>query len=285
MFNGLVINPAYAGNDDKLTTNVIARKQWITIPGSPLTFIASGHAPVTKNGLSFGGIFTNDNAGFITQNGFTGIGSYRIKTSYSSSLSFGLQFGLTSSNIDFSRISVQEANDPEFAQTNYKGILPNFGTGVYFKNKRLNLGLSVPYLLNQMVNSMVQVQRRYYMLFGSYSFDLSPNVMLKPSFLLKVDPDVPIQLDLNTNITFYKVLTFGASYRSFSSINILGQYNVNEQLSIGYALDISTLGINNNNNANGYTSSNEIMVQYKFEPAQSYKSRSLHLKNKSTFKK
>ncbi|MBY0426301.1 MAG: PorP/SprF family type IX secretion system membrane protein, partial [Cytophagales bacterium] len=110
LFNGLVINPAYAGNEDKFVLNAIVKKQWVSVPGSPLTLVASGHSPVSQKGLSLGFILSNDQAGFISQNGVTAVGAYKIKWT-NSSLSFGLQIGLTNYSIDYSKITTDDNSD------------------------------------------------------------------------------------------------------------------------------------------------------------------------------
>jgi type IX secretion system PorP/SprF family membrane protein len=261
MFNGLAINPAYAGTNDVLTLNAIARKQWIGVPGSPLTFLASGHSPIANKNFAVGAIFTNDQAGFITQNGLSVMGAYKIRFP-NATLSFGLQFGLTNYLVQYSKITTQSANDPNFRQTDYNAFIPNFGTGVFYLRKNLSAGLSVPYLMDQLLNnsttSQAAVQRRYYLLFAAYLINLSPYVKLKPSILLKEAIGVPTQLDINANIIINKVLWFGASYRSFSSINLTTQFDLSEQFTFGYAFDISTIGLNGN------TTSHEIMLQYRF---------------------
>ena len=45
MFNGLVINPAYAGSKDYMSTTLMVRKQWAGYEGSPVTENASIHGP------------------------------------------------------------------------------------------------------------------------------------------------------------------------------------------------------------------------------------------------
>lgn len=261
MFNGLAINPAYAGSHDVLTINAIARKQWIGIPGSPLTLMFSGHTPLVNKRLGIGVIFTNDQAGFVTQNGLLGSVSYKIPFP-NSSLSFGLQFGMTNTKIEFSKITTQTANDDKFQQNDYNAFVPNFGTGIYYLRKNFSAGLSVPYIMDQLLNSTASaptaIQRRYYLLFGAYLINLSPQIKLKPSLLYKVAHAVPMQLDLNLNVIISKVLWLGVSYRSFSSINLMTQFDLTEQFTFGYAVDISTLGLKGN------TSSHEIMLQYKF---------------------
>src|SRR5687768_15847649 len=46
MFNGLVINPAYAGSAETFTATALFRKQWVGMTGAPETQTFSAHSPV-----------------------------------------------------------------------------------------------------------------------------------------------------------------------------------------------------------------------------------------------
>ena len=46
MFNGLALNPAYAGSDETLNLTILAREQWLGFEGGPSNQVFSGHMPV-----------------------------------------------------------------------------------------------------------------------------------------------------------------------------------------------------------------------------------------------
>jgi len=48
MYNMSVVNPAYAGSKDAISTGLLYRKQWVNIEGAPTTFTAFAHSPVGK---------------------------------------------------------------------------------------------------------------------------------------------------------------------------------------------------------------------------------------------
>jgi len=41
MFNGLFLNPAYAGSHKYYTSTLLNRNQWVNFTGAPRTFLAS----------------------------------------------------------------------------------------------------------------------------------------------------------------------------------------------------------------------------------------------------
>ena len=48
MFNGLVLNPAYAGSQETFTATALFRTQWAGIEDSPQTQTVSAHSPLDK---------------------------------------------------------------------------------------------------------------------------------------------------------------------------------------------------------------------------------------------
>jgi len=62
-FNPLIINPAYAGARDGLTTAMSARQQWVGFDGAPRTVALSAHMPVMDKKLGVGLTITNDKMG------------------------------------------------------------------------------------------------------------------------------------------------------------------------------------------------------------------------------
>src|SRR5690348_14528880 len=73
MFNGLAINPAYAGQHKALSASVLSRFQNIGLPGAPSTHTFCIHAPLVNQRIAVGALFVHDKIGVISQTGFNGI--------------------------------------------------------------------------------------------------------------------------------------------------------------------------------------------------------------------
>src|SRR6187402_14633 len=63
MFNGLVINPAYAGADEALSLTFIQRSQWTGVENAPNTQTLSGHTLFKKKQVGLGITLVNDRIG------------------------------------------------------------------------------------------------------------------------------------------------------------------------------------------------------------------------------
>ena len=103
----------------------------------------------------------------------------------------------------------------------------------------------------------------HFFLSSGYLFDLTPDIKLQPSILLKYVSGAPLEGDINGVLTFYDMLSFGLSYRSYASLDILTQVKVSKQLSVGYSYEYST------NELSNFTSgSHEIVLRYQFDFSQ-----------------
>jgi type IX secretion system PorP/SprF family membrane protein len=257
MFNRLLINPAYAGNNESLTLGFLHKDQWTGVDGAPSTQIFSGHSPA-NNRIGLGLTLVNDKMGGLNQKGLYGAYAYRIK-SPDYVLSFGLQAGLTS--YKYRHLFLRDENDPVFVIGNTGLTEPNFGTGVYYEDNKWYLGFSVPQLIKFGKNEAIawSLQRRSYIFQGGYSMYLSDALTLNPSALIYIKENSKPEINLNTNILIENLIWIGAIFRNLDNLGFVGKVQINRQLQVGYGYDANTGGLSALS-----TGSHEIMIQYSF---------------------
>lgn len=268
VFNGMLINPAYAGTHEVLNASMLYRDQWVSVPGAPRTGILSLDAPIRNDKVGLGLNVSFDKIGVTSHTEISAVYSYKIRFS-ESTLSFGLQGGLGFSSSNFTSVKYSDNTTPDAAfQNNFNEALPNVGFGMYYFTDRFYAGLSVPQIggfaieraLNRNAEAAHLDLANHYFISSGYTFDLSPDLKLKPSVLLKYVKGAPIEADVNAIVQCYDLLALGVSYRSLSSINFLAQVRLTQQLYIGYAYEYVTSSINNFSSG-----SHEIMLQYYFD--------------------
>src|SRR5690242_534037 len=69
MFNGLAINPAYAGSHDAMSATALARFQNVGLKGAPNTQTFSIHSPMINKKVSLGLLVIHDQLSVINQTG------------------------------------------------------------------------------------------------------------------------------------------------------------------------------------------------------------------------
>jgi type IX secretion system PorP/SprF family membrane protein len=239
MYNMNVVNPAYAGSKESLSLTALYRKQWSGLDGAPETFTFSAHAPFgDKVGLGLSAI--KDELGPISETNVYADFSYTLELGGATKIALGLKAGATFHDVGLTDLELQDPNDPFFSQ-DINNTYPNVGAGAFLYGDNFYVGLSVPNLLNSVhldENGLKYgSETNHYFATAGYVFQVSDNVKLKPSVMVKSAFDAPISYDGNLNALFFEKFEIGASYRLDDSFSGLVGFQVTEYIRIGYAYD------------------------------------------------
>lgn len=263
MFNGLVINPAYAGADEALSLTFIHRNQWAGVEGAPKTQTLSGHTLFKKKKVGLGLIFTNDEIGVHNNFNFLTNYAYHLQLDRDSYFSFGLQAGIHNRRSDYSTLFEGSGNDSGINNALISHTFFDFGAGLYYRSPRLHIGFSIPEIIPQQIILNDTLSTKFSevnnFLYSRYKIYLNDDINLEPSVLLKSIHGVPLSYDMNINFIYRKVLTMGLSYRRSESFDFLLKGQVTPQLQLGYSYDYPIGRI-----SELYNASHELMIHYLF---------------------
>ncbi len=249
LFNGLVINPAYAGSHVQLSSTITYRNQWVNFEGSPVTTTFGIHSSVRNGKVGLGILATNDQIGSYRNTGFFGSYAYRIRNPHNGSvLSLGLQAGFNNYTANFEDLMLKSKLDPKF-NVFMSEFIPNFGGGILYSSKKMFAGFSVPTILRntEFRSSLDQlkVPRFYFLQAGAnLTVDRQKQFVLHPSFLLRLQDGTPLSIDLNLNLVFNELISLGCSYRTGDGMISFINYKLSEKFLVGYSYDwtISNIG-------------------------------------------
>jgi len=187
LFNGLLINPAYAGSRDALATNLTWRNQWVGFEGAPKTQVLSVHAPLNRRKMGLGVLLYNDQIGVSRETGVFLNYAYRIRFR-KGKLSFGLGGGITLLKAQWTDVRTTRSDDASFGQDTRSSLKPNFSAVAFYYKKKFFMGASVPFFISHRYNparnsyTVTNDVRQYQpMITGGYVFDLNKKMKLKPS--------------------------------------------------------------------------------------------------------
>lgn len=262
MYNTINVNPAYAGSRGVTSLFALHRQQWVGLSGAPVTSVFSGHTALAHN-TGAGLTIIKDAIGAQDQTSIAGDFSYTIYVAENVKLSFGLKASLNMLNIDFTKLNIQDGQDPRLQNLNNR-TNPNIGAGAYLHGKKGYVGLSVPQFLeteqfkeNPSGSSTTAKQRMHTYFIGGYVFDLKDNLKFKPAVLSKLVAGAPLQVDLSANFLIDQKLTLGLAYRLSKTVSALVGFQINEQLYAGYAYDAEATALSKYNGG-----SHEIFLRY-----------------------
>lgn len=239
MYNMNVVNPAYAGSKETLSLTALYRKQWSGLEGAPETITFSGHSPINdKMGLGLSVI--KDELGPVKETNVYVDYSYTLQVSEKLNLALGIKAGATFHDVGLASLELQDPNDPFFSQ-DINNTYPNVGAGAFFYGDNFYIGLSVPNFLTSVhldENGLKYGnETNHYFGTAGYVFQVSDNMKLKPSVMVKSAFDAPLSFDGNLNALFYEKFELGVSYRLEDSFSGLVGFQATDYLRIGYAYD------------------------------------------------
>ncbi len=262
MYNTINVNPAYAGSRNVLSVFGLYRTQWVGLEGAPQTSALSINSPIGDTRLGVGLSLVSDKLGPTNENQISADISYSIPTSEDFKLSFGIKGTANLFNLDKNKLTATNPNDISFQNLSNK-FTPNIGAGLYLHSEKTYFGVSVPSFLETIRyadNSVsVNKERMNFYVIGGHVFELSPDIKLKPAFLVKAIQGAPLQADLSANFMFVEKFVLGAAYRWSAAASLMAGFQVNESLYIGYGYDLETTRLRNYNSG-----SHEIFLRYEF---------------------
>lgn len=273
VFNGLSVNPAYAGYKETLYFNTTYRQQWAGLQGAPKTGTISvdGITNAREERVGVGGQLTFDKLGPQESISLYGSYAYRIPLGYDYDrrISLGLGFGITQYSLNGNDYKYLDADEPEIPLGKVSTWKPDARFGVYYNTPHSFVGLSVMDLFsiagsqklffgNNTTYTTLRKTRHIYLTAGT-EWEVSESIMLKPSFMLKEDFNGPTNIDFNTLVFLARKVWVGASYRSSfklwskealktdlgisNAVSVMLEYFATDKLRIGYSYDFTTNGI------------------------------------------
>lgn len=219
MFNGIYINPAYAGYKEVLNLHSYYRAQWTGIEGAPRSFSVAADAIANDGNVGLALQVASDKLGAQSTQSVYASYAYRIRMNESGTarLAIGLSGGIVQMGING---ALMETLDPETDKPggNQSTIVPDARAGIYYADERFYVGFSVDNLISPHVNksryAYIPQPKPHYYLTGGALLPVSENIQFKPSFLLKDDRGGPTSLDINAFVLFHEKIWLGGSYRT-----------------------------------------------------------------------
>lgn len=269
IFNGLSVNPAYAGYKEDLYVNATYRHQWAGFPGAPRTggISLDGVTPASDNKVGLGVQMLFDKSGPQDALSLYGSYSYRIPLDDEDTrrLCLGLGGGVTQYSIDGTALQYIDNEDAAIPLGKKSVWVPDARFGIYYYTPRFYAGASVMDLFSLYTDatrynwkgnnySTIRKTQHLYITTGAM-FQLSENLALKPSILIKEDFKGPTNVDINAFLLIGEKLWVGASYRTgvgiwrktnlqkdlseLDAASVMVEFYATEKLRIGYAYDLT----------------------------------------------
>ncbi|GGK83436.1 type IX secretion system membrane protein PorP/SprF [Rufibacter glacialis] len=212
MFNGLLLNPAYAGSRGFSSVVGSHRSQWAGFEGAPQSQTLSFDGNLNRK-LAGGVIISNDRLGAQRFTEVSLNSAVRISLSHSTRLAVGISLGATQQTLDGTKLRPDEPNDLAIPQGIERAVKPSARVGTYLYSTRFYAGVSLGNVVFFRDGLPTDPKPHLFLTSGGV-FDLGQKMKFRPSALLKEDFNGPAALDLNAFLLFNEQFWVGTSYRT-----------------------------------------------------------------------
>ena len=188
-------------------------------------------APLMNGSMGLGFSLVHDQIGVSRDLDLSTHYAYHLRISDDSKLAFGLRAGLSIYSANLNELTYWDANDQVFQNNISNQLVGKFGFGLYWYNATSYVGLSVPTIYAADGNITMDVAGALDHYFTQHYYLHAGNLLYKERVWL------------------------GVGYRTGDAMVGMVEYQINPQLRIGYAYDMTTSRLRN------YTSgSHEVML-------------------------
>lgn len=299
MFNGFLLNPAFAGSEGYTVYSLTAREQWIGFQNSPKTYALSYQTRLMKKKFSIvrnadgttkyrrgrsgkvgiGGYAFNDRNGLIDRTGLQFTYAYHIIMG-TSQLSFGLsgmayQFKFNLDNVETGQSIFRDGGDPLAGNLNRVLYVPDANFGMFYTSEEFFTGFSVTQMFESMLKfggngsqayANYRMKRHYFLNVGTIREIKRSDWEIEPSLLFKGTEDLFFQFDVNLRAIFDQKFWAGVSYRTNTALIGMAGIQV-DRIHFGYAFDYAFNRINQQSYG-----SHELVISLKLgDPARRYR--------------
>jgi len=267
LLNDFVINPALAGRNDFSLVQTNVRYQWVGFKDAPRTFTASVNLPYKTDKVGLGGYMYSDIAGPLSRSGINFAYAYHVDMGEELKLSMGMFAGMMQYRIDGPDLILADEEERYLFGSTETAVVPDASFGINLYTDRGFFGFSFNHLFHNRLStkffsssspSFGYLKNHLFVTTG-YKFDLSSDLEIEPSLLLKVVNPLPPALDLSARFIYQEDLWLGLQYRLDDAFVISAGYAHKERILIGYSYDFTMSNIKRYS-----TGSHEVMLGYRF---------------------
>jgi len=258
MFNGLHVNPGYAGYKNEGYVQSTYRNQWVNFPGAPQTVSVSADFSANEGRIGLGFSFLNDKVGPTESKIALVTLARRVQLNKRSFVGLGISAGVAEYMLDPSLLKMNDINDPLIPDGVVRKSVPNLNAGLFYHNPTYYLGLSAFNMVGkgsvQKSDLALAYHDFHYYLTGGALYRLNDEVQFKPSFLIKHTSGSPTSVDLNAMFLLNQRIWVGGAFRTNARVfqdqlperallnkrtALVGLFEVfvTKNLRIGYAYD------------------------------------------------
>ncbi len=280
--NNYLLNPAISGIEDYADVKLGTRQQWSGLEGAPKSYYASFHMPLNKDrSSSYRGSRIGTNAkeastkkpnkykkvrphhgigamASSTQTGPLKRGTVSLSYAYHQPITrnirvaAGVAPGLIQYSLDPGLVRTGQSNDPAVYDGRVNETKFDLTMGLWLYSYNFYVGASGAQLVpskRKFINDGTPAEddgrlQQHYFATAGYRLDLSQDLAVIPSVMVKMAQPSPVSFDVSTRVMYANRIWAGLTYRHNESVAAMAGMNINYLFDVAYSYDASTSALN-----------------------------------------
>lgn len=248
VFNFQAINPAYVGIWEQTGITSSSRFDFVDSPHKGMIQMLSLYSPLRNEFIGAGLNIMYNRFSPNEQLTVYADYSYEMLITHKKRLRMGMKLGFVNYQNRFADRIQNVDNQSSSRSVNHQGFsfIPNFGFGAFLYDENSFISFSIPKIVKYNeedykagLDPLTEINIVY--LSAGYVFELSNNLMFKPTMMAKAAYTMPSQLDLAAHFLLYEKVWLGAELRTGDALGFIGKWIINDNFRMGYAIDILSL--------------------------------------------
>ena len=267
MYQGILINPAYAGNQNQVQATLGYKSQWNGLKSTPTVMAFTIHRPIIHQSAGLGLQVNRETFGKSSQLAMLGCFSYKVRV-YKGVLAMGVETGFRQYVLNITDLVIEDPTDPSISPTQTFNKL-DVGVGMYYQTDKSHVGITAKKINGhafQQTSLLSVNSQQYYTLFAGRKLNVGINSKLLLSCFLNYTFQQTSLLEGNAIYQAKNGLVLGLGYRSTQELMFMLGVQVKkfipvvtEDFTIGYAYDYGFTALQDMNDG-----AHEIVLSYRF---------------------
>jgi type IX secretion system PorP/SprF family membrane protein len=217
MLNQGIFNPGYMDISTRYSATVHVKKEWMTVPETPLTFSANGHYHISKN-HGVGAIAVSDFAAGVNSLEIGALYNYHIWLGEKTALGLGVKVGYQQRSLQTDYIYFSE-KEPTLDNRITRGV--NVGAGLSIQSQNFDFGVSMPSIFDNALANPSTIYSTTYNHFYShigYKIRFNDNIILYPTAMARMVKGSRLNMSFDGHFLFGQMVWVGGGYQSDNSV-------------------------------------------------------------------
>ncbi|MNK18899.1 hypothetical protein D3C87_371150 [compost metagenome] len=217
MLNQGAFNPGYMDITTRYSANLHFRKQWMTVPETPMTFTANGHYHITQN-HGVGAIAISDFTSGVNSLEIGGIYNYHVWLGEKTALGLGVKVGYQQRSLQTDYVYFSE-KEPTLDNRVSRGV--NLGVGMSIQSQNLDFGISMPSIFDNALADPSTIYTTTYNHFYShigYKIRFNEKIILYPTIMARMVKGSRLNMSFDGHFLFSQLIWVGGGYQSDNSV-------------------------------------------------------------------